>query len=708
MLREGRSLPGRFRAAYTDPVTVPSLPQELVERFEPLELLGAGGMGTVVRARDRHLDRIVAVKLMQAGVPPEARDRFRREAQTLSRLRHPGVLQLYAYGVSRAGEPWLVLEYVPGESLEKRIPDPGSVPALLEVAEALDAVHAAGLVHRDVKPANILVLPDGSARLIDFGFALDPSRTALTADGFVVGTLAYMAPEVVRGGPATPAADWFGWGATLFAALEGRTPFSWDETIGYGNGGAPPQLRFGRVAPASREAALLARVLAVDPATRLQGAAAVAEVLGTRGRTTRVPSAPAEEAVRVPEVGPEPGVAPRPGPRRAMAVGLGVLCMLAAAAWRGGSGRGAPDEGKAADAPSGPVPEVRRRGTDPGSETDELLVSLVTRHGELVRGHAVDDRTVWLTTTPSLRRERDRSHVEELRARLPETGFQDAWDGYLEALLAWLQGLSDWEVRTGRRGAAFADPAVRAAFDEVVFGGGLHVLEDLRIFEDVTVVDPSSRMTSIEDLHRSAEVPAQLGFYREAVRGFRERLGPVADLPDPVLALVTAMVYLDAINAEDPDDVLGKLAGRLAGAEAPVPAYWMAKAILYALTTCQSSRAMPPARAIGLISAVEARLEGSLAWPEGPERDRIAAKLLVQEVRARRLTLEPGDPAPDGTRALAMTRRLPDLMTRRPEETRGAVRHALAAIRLPLSIYFDPRPSPPFLREVETALAAFP
>jgi serine/threonine protein kinase len=197
--------------------------------------IGLGAMGIVWRGRDDLLDRDVAVKEVRIAVPGTADDgtayqRTLREAKTAARLSHPGVVTVFDV-VEENGTPWIVMELVHARSLDQVVAEDGPLrPA--EAADvgglllsALTCAHAAGVLHRDVKPSNVLITPEGSAVLTDFGIATFEGDPSITQVGMVVGTPGFTAPERVRGEPATPASDLWSLGATLFAAVEGRGPF---------------------------------------------------------------------------------------------------------------------------------------------------------------------------------------------------------------------------------------------------------------------------------------------------------------------------------------------------------------------------------------------------------------------------------------------------------------------------------------------------
>jgi serine/threonine protein kinase len=199
--------------------------------------IGRGGMGAVWRGRDDVLGRTVALKAIgvaPGGITPDAM-RAEREAKLAARLNHANVVavfdlveQITADGLS---QQWLVMEYVEGTDLAElvrtrgRLAPDDAAPVLAQTASALAAAHGAGIVHRDVKPSNILVAPDGQVKLSDFGIARTASDPSLTQTGLVTGSPAYLSPEVASGQQATPASDVWSWGATLFHALEGRPPY---------------------------------------------------------------------------------------------------------------------------------------------------------------------------------------------------------------------------------------------------------------------------------------------------------------------------------------------------------------------------------------------------------------------------------------------------------------------------------------------------
>jgi hypothetical protein len=225
----------------TVPTADPSPPRPLPERigrYRILRVLGEGGMGTVYQAEDPQLQRVVALKVPRFDGPERCRvvamRRFQREARAAAQIRHPHVCPIHDVG-SHEGFPYVVMDYVEGESLADRLGARGryeepaeAVRVVLEITEALEAVHAKGVVHRDLKPGNILITPAGKAVLTDFGLARwEQDGETLTTDGALLGTPAYMSPEqaALDAEPVGPWSDVFSLGVVLYQMLTGRLPF---------------------------------------------------------------------------------------------------------------------------------------------------------------------------------------------------------------------------------------------------------------------------------------------------------------------------------------------------------------------------------------------------------------------------------------------------------------------------------------------------
>lgn len=241
------------------------LPEELRERFRPRELLGEGGMGRVIRAYEVALDRDVAIKLALRP-DPGLLERLRREARTLSEIRNPHVVEVYDFGVA-GDQAYLVMEYLDGLPLDE-VPLEEVVPAILQVADALEVLHERGVLHRDLKPQNVLVTRAGRAVLLDFGLVKGPEVTAMTATGALVGTLPFLPPEVHQGAVPGPEADWYALGVTLYWLHEGGAPYRTEELITWAKDGAAPPLRFSRIPEEGAVARMVRACLAPCPRDR--------------------------------------------------------------------------------------------------------------------------------------------------------------------------------------------------------------------------------------------------------------------------------------------------------------------------------------------------------------------------------------------------------------------------------------------------------
>src|SRR5689334_6104497 len=256
----------------------------LGERYRLEQRIGAGGMGEVWRAVDELLGRTVAVKVMLPAVAgdPEFGRRFLAEATSMARVNHRSVAAVHDFG-RVDGSAYLVMEFVDGESLAQRLGRTGRLdPAetmrvMAEAADGLQAVHDQGIVHRDVKPANILLRRDGSVVLTDFGIARHDSAGQLTASGAILGTPSYLSPEQVLGQPATPLSDIYSLGLTAYECLAGEKPFVGDNPYAVALQrlqSAPRTIGITLPAPVL---AVVERALATDPARRWPSAAGLAD-----------------------------------------------------------------------------------------------------------------------------------------------------------------------------------------------------------------------------------------------------------------------------------------------------------------------------------------------------------------------------------------------------------------------------------------------
>jgi eukaryotic-like serine/threonine-protein kinase len=213
-------------------------------RYRLMHRIGTGAMGVVWQAKDERLNRVVAVKqvLLQTGLSQdeieEALERCRREGRIAAKLHHPNAVTVFDV-VDEDDAPWLVMEYVASQSLAAAMKERGALAPLevaaigAQIAAALAAAHAAGIVHRDIKPGNILLADNGAVKITDFGISRASDDVTVTKTGLIAGTPAYLAPEVAYGKDPTPPTDVFSLGSTLYAAVEGEPPFGLSEnTLG--------------------------------------------------------------------------------------------------------------------------------------------------------------------------------------------------------------------------------------------------------------------------------------------------------------------------------------------------------------------------------------------------------------------------------------------------------------------------------------------
>jgi eukaryotic-like serine/threonine-protein kinase len=299
----------------------------LGDRYRLVRMIGSGGMGAVWEAEDETLGRPVAVKVLSESLAAGegAVRRFEREAQAAARLSGPYIAAVYDFGRSE-GRPYIVMELVRGETLADRLAREGPLPPqeasriATQVAEALEEAHRAGIVHRDVKPGNVMLTPAGDVKVMDFGIAAAAWAERVTTSGLVLGTPSYLAPEQAKSEKTTPASDVYALGAMLYEMVAGRPPFVAESPVAVALAhvrddprpldqvadGVPPDLASASMA-----------ALAKDPAERPQSAAAFASML--REPTLPLPSIVAEETTPLTPVARGPDettqVAPvAPGP----------------------------------------------------------------------------------------------------------------------------------------------------------------------------------------------------------------------------------------------------------------------------------------------------------------------------------------------------------------------------------------------------------
>jgi hypothetical protein len=328
-------------------------------RYHLLSQIGRGGMGQVWRARDETLGREVAVKeVIFPDTPSDAersamRTRVIREARASARIAHPGVVTVYDV-LQEEGRAYIVMELLQGRSLADRVKAEGPLEPKeaarvgAELLHILRAAHAQGIVHRDVKPANVLLAETGEVKLADFGIASMRDEASITLTGQVFGSPHYMSPEQAAGARSGPATDLWGLGATLFYAVEGRRPFQGTHPLSVLNAvlheDMPEPRRAGPLAPVingllrkdadervtDEEAAQMLAEVAAGKATPAEATAPPEDTAALEGPDTVAEREPLPVEKAEPHVEPAPE---RPGRRSGWIVTLGVLLVLAAAAY---------------------------------------------------------------------------------------------------------------------------------------------------------------------------------------------------------------------------------------------------------------------------------------------------------------------------------------------------------------------------------------
>jgi serine/threonine protein kinase len=320
--------------------------------------LGHGGMATVHLAHDEELDRPVALKLLPEHLAGDDafRARFLREARLAGRLSHPNVVRVYDAG-DADGRPFIVMEYVPGTSLAEvgRLAPRRVVELGVQACAGLQHAHDAGLVHRDVKPANLLVREDGVLKVADFGIARAAESTRHTQAGTLLGTAAYLAPEQIAGADATPASDVYSLGAVLYELLTGRPPYTFSSlaelAAQQAEGLIEPVRDLAPSVPHEVEAAVM-HALARDPSFRPVSAVDLAHELASAATEQPTRPLPKRRFVSVPGRGGAMWLA--------AAVIVAVIAVALGLAKLGG-GNGAPPPAPPRVTPPAPAPTAERQ-----------------------------------------------------------------------------------------------------------------------------------------------------------------------------------------------------------------------------------------------------------------------------------------------------------------------------------------------------------
>jgi eukaryotic-like serine/threonine-protein kinase len=382
----------------------------LDNRYDVGRTLGSGGMGEVFLARDRVLGRDVALKVLrtQYAGDSEFAERFKREARSAASLSHPNIVQVYDRGETEDGSSYIAMEYVPGGTLKEKIVGDGPLGTRAaaaigaQVAAALGAAHERGMVHRDIKPQNVLLTDRGDAKVADFGIARAGSSVTISRTGSVLGTAGYMSPEQALGKPATPKSDLYALGVVLYEALTGELPYTADNPIAVSMKHVNEPVRSPReIAPNIPEGmnALVTRLMAKNPEDRYASADELADDLWkiSRGREPtaapvaaaptrpqRAPVAASNPTTRVPPARPAPARRHRRFPWLMLVVAailfvLATLAILQRFDFLGGNDNPpaqppAQQTAKVPDVAGLTIPQARQRLADSG-----LKVGSITR-----------------------------------------------------------------------------------------------------------------------------------------------------------------------------------------------------------------------------------------------------------------------------------------------------------------------------------------
>ena len=391
--------------------------------------IGAGGMSTVYRALDQTLQRPVAIKLMNREVSTDSDqlERFRREARAVAQLSHPHIVGVIDASEDE-GRPYIVFEYVEGETLKERIRRQGQLPVAeavayaIEIARALGAAHARHIVHRDVKPQNVLIDEEGSAKVTDFGIARTLDEEGLTADGRVLGTTDYVSPEQALGQPVTGQSDLYSLGIVLYEMLTGEVPFKGENQVAVAMKHVReeiPDVQSKRPEISSALAVIVDTATAkrqedryADDAELIADLEDVLAIETTRAGsatgevTTVLRTLPARKQRRIPFRVRHPAIS-------ILAVLIVVAALGGGAVWLGTRthhGTGSPDNAAAAASaePGAPVPELRLR-LQPAGKPERRAPGRQPRHRQPAR-HLLEHADL-------LRRQAQQGRRRDLRRR---------------------------------------------------------------------------------------------------------------------------------------------------------------------------------------------------------------------------------------------------------------------------------------------------
>ena len=664
-----------------DTVSV-ELPAPLRARYRVREVLGTGSYGAVLLAQDRQLGREVALKLLRDAVDDEdAAARFRREARITAELRHPGVVGVYDHGVDEdTGEAWIIYEYVEGEDLREALQREGSIRARQVarwgaiLADALQAAHSAGVVHRDLKPENVLLRHGTEPLLADFGVARAAgSGTVETMAGMILGTPAYMAPEIWYGGEQTPASDQFSLAATLFEALLGRSAWGTRvpaEILARLDGWEPGATSGRERDRAPQLVEALARALERDPARRFPDAARFSAAL-------RHAELALAESVTGERLAPRTRVLSTglPGTGRTVRLRrryrwLGSLLgatLLAGAVGTWMSG------GEAPVAPPRPSPSPSPRPRDPLDTAEFRALEREVERG--IAKLARPDGQVDLSF-----REPRYTHLTRVLPVLLDVRQDAQWKRLFDATLAWLD-----VAAAGSAAAPGLDaPEVQRFLRErlVPF---LHLyLQDVielsrntgyqLISGGADLIHPGA--LSLEELAKLSSV--QLERLRPVVQEFGRA---VEGRPYGRHCAVEAMALLADLTLEAGvlgDTAYGRMRSALARSESCAYPYLLALAALKPFGVGRGGIRELCDDRLGLLRSVERHVQTVAPQLSSARRTELATRLLVSCVWTFETCTRPGDSATEAwyRRLLARTR---VLIAAEPASVLGEVNEALAA-----------------------------
>jgi hypothetical protein len=448
----------------------------LNDRYEVDKPLGRGGMAQVFRGTDRVLGRTVAIKILDQKYRDDVKfvTRFRREAQSAAGISHPNVVSIFDTG-SEDGVHYIVMEYV---AREKKLPAHRAVAIGEPVARALDAAHQKGMVHRDVKPGNIMIDRSGTVKVVDFGIARAAADDTLTQTGIVLGTAAYLSPEQAQGVAVDPRSDVYSLGCVLYEMLTGRKPFTGDSALAIAykhvrEQPAPPS-QVNPDVPPELEAVVLT-AMAKDPDQRFPSGAAMREALSAAatgempamaavgdGATEPLPSGGDTAVMTTPETAPSP---PVEGPSRwwlpwlVIAVILAALIVLGFLLFDGTEPRRAGGGPGQTEAPPQTTPPEETETANPVGDAYEALLAV------LAEGVAAGE----VSTKAA---EEIRKDADEALAAFSEGDGEKAAQEVTEAYAKTLEALEKGEITSEERAAA-----IQSALQEFAATMGVTISE---------------------------------------------------------------------------------------------------------------------------------------------------------------------------------------------------------------------------------------